>query len=112
VPVSFLGYHLADWDLTKYVNLGLGSLLYNVSGKLATAGGDHRAALAGYEQAVRGYAPRHPKARDRIGRFLAPRTKLGRQLRNRLLSGPPAAKPYAQGRPAGWRQDRLKDYPG
>lgn len=58
---------------------------YALAGELATAGGDHRAAFARYEQAVRGYAQGTQKGGDRAGRFLAPRTALGMQLRNRLL---------------------------
>jgi 2-polyprenyl-6-methoxyphenol hydroxylase-like FAD-dependent oxidoreductase len=59
---------------------------YVLAGELATAAGDHRTALPRYEQAVRGYAQGTQKGGDRTGRFLAPRTRLGMQLRNRLLS--------------------------
>jgi 2-polyprenyl-6-methoxyphenol hydroxylase-like FAD-dependent oxidoreductase len=58
---------------------------YVLAGELASAGGDHRAAFAGYEQAVRDYAQGTQKGGDRTGKFLAPRTRLGMQLRNRLL---------------------------
>jgi 2-polyprenyl-6-methoxyphenol hydroxylase-like FAD-dependent oxidoreductase len=58
---------------------------YVLAGELATAGGDHRAAFPRYEQAVRGYAQGTQKGGDRAGKFLAPRTRLGTQLRNRLL---------------------------
>jgi 2-polyprenyl-6-methoxyphenol hydroxylase-like FAD-dependent oxidoreductase len=58
---------------------------YVLAGELAIAGGDYRAAFAGYEQAVRGYAQGTQKGGDRTGKFLAPRTGLGTQLRNRLL---------------------------
>jgi 2-polyprenyl-6-methoxyphenol hydroxylase-like FAD-dependent oxidoreductase len=58
---------------------------YVLAGELATAGGDHHAAFPQYEQAVRGYAQVCQKGGDRAGRFLAPRTRLGMQLRNRLL---------------------------
>jgi 2-polyprenyl-6-methoxyphenol hydroxylase-like FAD-dependent oxidoreductase len=58
---------------------------YVLAGELATAGGDYRAAFAGYEQVVRRYAQGTQKGGDRTGKFLAPRTGLGTQLRNRLL---------------------------
>jgi 2-polyprenyl-6-methoxyphenol hydroxylase-like FAD-dependent oxidoreductase len=58
---------------------------YVLAGELASAGGDHRAAFARYEQAVRGYAQGTQKGGDRTGKFLAPRSVTGMQLRNRLL---------------------------
>jgi 2-polyprenyl-6-methoxyphenol hydroxylase-like FAD-dependent oxidoreductase len=79
--VSFLGYYLAGWEVPNYLDLGPGSLMYNVPGELATAGGDHRAAFARYEEAVRGYAQGTQKGGDRTGRFLAPRSVVGMQLR-------------------------------
>jgi 2-polyprenyl-6-methoxyphenol hydroxylase-like FAD-dependent oxidoreductase len=58
---------------------------YVLAGELAAAGGDHRTAFPRYEEAVRGYAQACQKGGDRAGRFLAPRSVLGIQLRNRLL---------------------------
>jgi 2-polyprenyl-6-methoxyphenol hydroxylase-like FAD-dependent oxidoreductase len=58
---------------------------YVLAGELAAAGGDHRTAFPRYEEAVRGYAQACQKGGDRAGRFLAPRSVLGMQLRNRLL---------------------------
>ena len=58
---------------------------YVLPGELAAAGGDHRTAFPRYEEAVRGYAQGTQKGGDRTGRFLAPRSVLGMQLRNRLL---------------------------
>jgi 2-polyprenyl-6-methoxyphenol hydroxylase-like FAD-dependent oxidoreductase len=59
---------------------------YVLAGELASAGGDHRVAFALYEEAVRGYAHGTQKGGDRTGKFLAPRSVTGMQLRNRLLS--------------------------
>jgi 2-polyprenyl-6-methoxyphenol hydroxylase-like FAD-dependent oxidoreductase len=58
---------------------------YVLAGELAAAAGDHRTAFARYEQAVRGYAHGTQKGGDRTGKFLAPRSVTGMQLRNRLL---------------------------
>jgi 2-polyprenyl-6-methoxyphenol hydroxylase-like FAD-dependent oxidoreductase len=58
---------------------------YVLAGELAAAGGDHRTAFPPYEEAVRGYAHGTQKGGDRTGRFLAPRSVTGMQLRNRLL---------------------------
>jgi len=33
---------MASWDLDNYLGLGLETLMYNVPGKLASVGGDHR----------------------------------------------------------------------
>ncbi|MEU7895221.1 FAD-dependent monooxygenase [Nonomuraea sp. NPDC049152] len=40
--VGFLGYYVAGWDLPDHLNAGRTTLLYNVPGKLASVGGDHR----------------------------------------------------------------------
>ena len=59
---------------------------YVLAGELASAGGDHRAAFPRYEQALRRYAEQCQKGGDRTGAFLAPRTRRGIRLRNRLLN--------------------------
>lgn len=58
---------------------------YVLAGELAAADGDHRTAFPRYEQRLRAYARRAQKGGDRTGHFLAPRTRLGAVLRNRLL---------------------------
>jgi 2-polyprenyl-6-methoxyphenol hydroxylase-like FAD-dependent oxidoreductase len=40
--VSHLGYYVATWDVPNHLGLGRDSLLYNVPGKMASVGGDHR----------------------------------------------------------------------
>ena len=84
---------------------------YILAGELATAGGGHRAAFACYEQAVRGYAQGTQKGGDRTGKFLTPRTRPGRQLRNRLLSNRPLNLMLKAGQQVGGKI-ALKDYPG
>jgi len=69
--------------------MGTGSAIvgaYVLAGEMARAGGDHRTAYTRYEAMLSGYARRCQKGGDRTGRFLAPRTRLGLRLRNRLLS--------------------------
>lgn len=57
---------------------------YVLAGELFRAGGDHTAAFARYDAALRGYAK---VARTvNAGRLLAPSTRLGIRLRNRLFS--------------------------
>lgn len=58
---------------------------YVLAGELAAADGDHTVAFARYEQTLRGYAKRCQKGGDRTGAFLAPRTRMGMRIRNRLL---------------------------
>jgi 2-polyprenyl-6-methoxyphenol hydroxylase-like FAD-dependent oxidoreductase len=110
--VSYLGYYLAGWEVTNYLGLGPGSLLYNLPGELASAGGDHRAAFPRYEQAVRGYAHATQKGGDRAGRFLAPRTALGMQLRNRLLGNRLLLNLMLKAGQQVSGKITLKDYPG
>jgi 2-polyprenyl-6-methoxyphenol hydroxylase-like FAD-dependent oxidoreductase len=58
---------------------------YVLAGELAAAGGDHRVAFARYERRLRSSAQRAQKGGDRTGHFLAPRTRWGAAVRNRLL---------------------------
>jgi 2-polyprenyl-6-methoxyphenol hydroxylase-like FAD-dependent oxidoreductase len=85
---------------------------YVQAGELATAGGDHRTAFARYEQAVRGYAQGTQKGGDRAGRFLAPRTALGMQLRNRLLGNRVLLNLMLKAGQQVSGKIALKDYPG
>jgi 2-polyprenyl-6-methoxyphenol hydroxylase-like FAD-dependent oxidoreductase len=85
---------------------------YVLAGELATAGGDHRTAFARYEQAVRGYAQGTQKGGDRAGRFLAPRTALGMQLRNRLLGNRVLLNLMLKAGQQVSGKIALKDYPG
>jgi 2-polyprenyl-6-methoxyphenol hydroxylase-like FAD-dependent oxidoreductase len=85
---------------------------YVLAGELATAGGDHRAAFARYEQAVRGYAQGTQKGGDRAGRFLAPRSALGMQLRNRLLGNRLLLNLMLKAGQQVSGKITLKDYPG
>lgn len=40
--VRHLGHHVATWDVPNHLGLGRDSLLYNVPGRMASVGGDHR----------------------------------------------------------------------
>lgn len=40
--VRHLGYYVATWEVPDYPGLGVDSLLYNVPGKMASVGRDHR----------------------------------------------------------------------
>jgi 2-polyprenyl-6-methoxyphenol hydroxylase-like FAD-dependent oxidoreductase len=40
--VSHLGYYVATWEMSNELELGRDSLLYNVPGRMASIGGDHR----------------------------------------------------------------------
>jgi 2-polyprenyl-6-methoxyphenol hydroxylase-like FAD-dependent oxidoreductase len=57
---------------------------YVLAGELFRAGGDHRVAYAQYEARFRGYA----KVSQQVsaGRLLAPKTRAGMWMRNRLFS--------------------------
>ncbi len=62
---------------------------YVLAGELARADGDHRAAFARYEQAIRKYARGCQKLAEGAGPFLAPQTKAQIRQRNigyRMLS--------------------------
>lgn len=59
---------------------------YVLVGELVAAGGDHRIAFPRYEGRLRAFAQRCQQGGARAGKFLAPRTRLGLELRNRLLS--------------------------
>jgi len=85
---------------------------YVLAGELAAAGGDHRAAFARYEQAVRGYAQGTQKGGDRTGKFLAPHTRLGMQLRNRLLGNRLLLHLMLKAGQQVSGKITLKDYPG
>jgi 2-polyprenyl-6-methoxyphenol hydroxylase-like FAD-dependent oxidoreductase len=85
---------------------------YVLAGELATAGGDHRTAFARYEEAVRGYAQGTQKGGDRAGRFLAPRSWMGMQLRNRLLSNRLLLNLMLKAGQQVSGKITLKDYPG
>ncbi|MDP9844029.1 FAD-dependent monooxygenase [Streptosporangium lutulentum] len=56
---------------------------YVLAGELAAAGGDHRVAFRKYEEAFHGYAK--VARQGGAGRFLAPATRRGIRMRNRLF---------------------------
>ncbi|WP_433352427.1 FAD-dependent monooxygenase [Microtetraspora malaysiensis] len=56
---------------------------YVLAGELAEAGGDHRVAFRRYEEGFRDYAK--IAKNGNAGRFLAPRTRRGIRMRNRLF---------------------------
>ncbi|GAA3419653.1 FAD-dependent monooxygenase [Streptosporangium vulgare] len=56
---------------------------YVLAGELAAAGGDHRTAFRAYEEAFRGYAK--VARQGGAGSFLAPATRRGIRMRNRLF---------------------------
>jgi 2-polyprenyl-6-methoxyphenol hydroxylase-like FAD-dependent oxidoreductase len=85
---------------------------YVLAGELAAAGGDYRTAFARYERAVRGYARGTQKGGDRTGRFLAPRSVMGMQLRNRLLSNRLLLNLMLKAGQQVSGKIALKDYPG
>ncbi|MEV8536281.1 FAD-dependent monooxygenase [Streptomyces sp. NPDC051211] len=59
---------------------------YVLAGELARAGDDHEGAFARYENLLRAYAEGCQKGGDRTGRFLAPGSRFGIRMRNRMLS--------------------------
>jgi 2-polyprenyl-6-methoxyphenol hydroxylase-like FAD-dependent oxidoreductase len=85
---------------------------YVLAGELASAGGDHRAAFARYQQAVRGYAQGTQKGGDRTGKFLAPRSVMGMRLRNRLLGNRLLLNLMLKAGQQVSGKIALKDYPG
>ncbi|MEU0558160.1 FAD-dependent monooxygenase [Dactylosporangium sp. NPDC006015] len=77
----------AAWGVTLG-GMGVGTGLVGahvLAGELAAARGEHRTALAAYEQRMRAYAGRWQKGAN-PGRFLAPATGWGLALRNRLFA--------------------------
>jgi 2-polyprenyl-6-methoxyphenol hydroxylase-like FAD-dependent oxidoreductase len=62
---------------------------YVLAGELDRAGGDHRTAYARYENRLRAYAEKCQESGERTGRFLAPRTRRGRWMRDFTLSRRP-----------------------
>ncbi|WP_406042600.1 FAD-dependent monooxygenase [Micromonospora sp. NBC_00898] len=80
----------AAWGVTLG-GMGVGTGVvgaYVLAGELARAGGDHRVALGAYESRLRGYAMRWQRGAS-PGHFLAPTTRWGLWLRNRLLATRP-----------------------
>lgn len=58
---------------------------YVLASELAAAEGDHVRGFARYEAAIRGYAQRCQRGARSVGSFMAPRTQLGVELRNRMV---------------------------
>jgi 2-polyprenyl-6-methoxyphenol hydroxylase-like FAD-dependent oxidoreductase len=81
-----------------------------LAGELATAGGDHRLAFRRYEEKFRPYAAKVTNGGN-AGQFLAPRTRFGIRVRNRLFKSRPLLASML------WMTDRfatditLDDYP-
>jgi len=59
---------------------------YVLAGELAAAAGDHSTAYARYEERTRAYALRCQRGARGVGRFMAPRSRMGIWLRNRMLN--------------------------
>jgi 2-polyprenyl-6-methoxyphenol hydroxylase-like FAD-dependent oxidoreductase len=77
----------AAWGVTLG-GMGVGTGIvgaYVLAGELASAGGDHRAGFAAYEERMRPYAARWQRGAS-PGKFLAPASAPGLRLRNALLS--------------------------
>lgn len=77
----------AAWGVTLG-GMGVGTGIvgaYVLAGELATAGGDHRAALAGYQSRLRGYASRWQRGAS-PGQFLAPSTAARLRIRNMMFA--------------------------
>lgn len=66
---------------------------YVLAGELATAGGDHRAAFAAYERALRPFVERNQQLATSGGATLIPRTRTSLWLRNRVLAALPHLGP-------------------
>jgi 2-polyprenyl-6-methoxyphenol hydroxylase-like FAD-dependent oxidoreductase len=67
--------------------MGVGTAIvgaYVLAGELASAGGEHRTALAHYDQRMRAYAGRWQKAAN-PGKFLAPASRAGLLTRDTLF---------------------------
>jgi 2-polyprenyl-6-methoxyphenol hydroxylase-like FAD-dependent oxidoreductase len=58
---------------------------YVLAGELAAADGDHVTAFARYEERVRDYVARCQRGARSVGKFMAPRTRLGIVSRNLFL---------------------------
>ena len=86
--VSFLGYYLAGWDVPNHLDLGPESLMYNLPGKLASVGGNHRdptraSTLFVFASPRSGLRPPRPQAAEEAA---------GRRLRRDRLGGPDPAR--------------------
>ena len=76
----------AAWGVTLG-GMGVGTGIvgaYVLAGELAAAGGDHRSALAAYENRMRGYAARWQRSAS-PGQFLAPPTATRLWMRNTMF---------------------------
>ncbi len=102
----------AAWGVTLG-GMGVGTGLVGahvLAGELAGAGADHRVAFAAYEQRMRAYAGRWQKGAD-PGKFLAPATRLGLALRNRLLATGVVQRMLLSGTKSLATDADLPDYP-
>jgi 2-polyprenyl-6-methoxyphenol hydroxylase-like FAD-dependent oxidoreductase len=77
----------AAWGVTLG-GMGVGTGIvgaYVLAGELAAAGGDHRTALAGYQNRMRGYASKWQRGAN-PGQFLAPSTAIRLRVRNMMFA--------------------------
>jgi 2-polyprenyl-6-methoxyphenol hydroxylase-like FAD-dependent oxidoreductase len=56
-----------------------------LAGEIAAAGGDHVLAFARYEERIRDYAKQCQSGARTVGKFMAPRTRVGIAARNASL---------------------------
>ncbi|MEU8661632.1 FAD-dependent monooxygenase [Actinoplanes philippinensis] len=102
----------AAWGVTLG-GMGVGTGLVGahiLAGELASAETHHRVAFAAYEQRMRAYAGRWQKGAN-PGKFLAPATRLGLALRNRLLAASVVQRIVLSGTKSLATDANLPDYP-
>jgi 2-polyprenyl-6-methoxyphenol hydroxylase-like FAD-dependent oxidoreductase len=102
----------AAWGVTLG-GMGVGTGLVGahlLAGELARAGADHRTAFTAYEQRMRAYAGRWQKGAN-PGKFLAPATRRGLALRNRLLAAGVVQRMLLSGTKNLATDTDLPDYP-
>jgi 2-polyprenyl-6-methoxyphenol hydroxylase-like FAD-dependent oxidoreductase len=102
----------AAWGVTLG-GMGVGTAVvgaYVLAGELSQARGDHHAALAAYEQRMRGYAGRWQKGAS-PGQFLAPSNAALLWLRNTMFSTKTVQKMMVAGTTRLAGDIALPDYP-
>ncbi|RGC65401.1 6-hydroxynicotinate 3-monooxygenase precursor [Micromonospora sp. MW-13] len=102
----------AAWGVTLG-GMGVGTGLVGahvLAGELANAEADHRAAFTAYEQRMRAYAGRWQKGAN-PGKFLAPATRRGLALRNRLMAASVVQRMLLSGTKSLATDTDLPDYP-
>jgi 2-polyprenyl-6-methoxyphenol hydroxylase-like FAD-dependent oxidoreductase len=84
---------------------------YVLAGELATSGGDHAAAFARYEQALRKPVQTCQAGGNRTGKFLAPATRFGIWFRNWTMNTPFLLNQMLKVGQKVSSQVELRDYP-